>query len=99
MLPTQPLPRKAEDFLRGGKYFNHVPNLLPTKRYFLVGSIYVSGAATEYYINLSVVLKSLYQNALYILLDAFFVRQAIEPFSNLLFITIYIYDCIIISNA
>ena len=30
-----------------------VAYLLPTKRYYIVGLIYVFGAATEYYINLS----------------------------------------------
>ena len=27
MLPTQPLPREAEDFSRGAKYVNHMPLL------------------------------------------------------------------------
>ena len=27
VLPTQPLPRKAEHILKGGKHFNHVPQL------------------------------------------------------------------------
>ena len=52
-----------EDFPRGGKYLTMCPayiaNLLPTKRYYLVGSIYKLGAATEYYINLSLILNSL----------------------------------------
>ena len=64
VLPTQLLPREAEDFPRGDKYFNHVSlltaNLLPTKWYYLVGFIYVLGAAAECYINLSLVLNSLY---------------------------------------
>ena len=33
---------------------------LPTKRYYLVGFVYVLGTATEYHINLSLVLNSLY---------------------------------------
>ena len=45
VLPTQPLPREAEDLPKGGKYFNYVPlltaNLLLSKWYDLVGSIYV----------------------------------------------------------
>ena len=36
-------------------------NLLPTKKYYSVGSIYVLGMATEYYISLSLVLNSLHQ--------------------------------------
>ena len=38
----------------------HKPNLFPTKRYYLVGSIYVLGTAKEYYINLSLVSNPLY---------------------------------------
>ena len=39
----------------------HRANLLPTKRYYRVGSIYVRRATTDYYINhLSLVLNSLY---------------------------------------
>ena len=45
VLPTQPLPREAEDLPKGGKYFNYVPlltaNLLLSKWYDLEGSIYV----------------------------------------------------------
>ena len=59
VLPTQLLPREVEDLPWGGKYFDHVPcyiaNLLPNKRYYFLGSIYVLGAASEYYINLSLV--------------------------------------------
>ena len=56
MLPTQPLPKEAEDFRSGAKYFNNVLLLnvpLPTKNYYLVDSIYVLGTAAECYINLS----------------------------------------------
>ena len=39
----------------------HIANVLPTKAYFLVGSIYVLGAATKYYINhILLILNSLY---------------------------------------
>ena len=46
VLHTQPLPREAEDFPRADKYFKHVPpltipNLLLTKRVYVVGSIYM----------------------------------------------------------
>ena len=45
VLPTQPLPREAEDFPRGDKYFKHVPPLIPdlllTKSVYAVGSIYM----------------------------------------------------------
>ena len=44
VLPTQPIPRKAEDFLLGDKYFNHVP-LLTYPIYFppkvLLGEFYL----------------------------------------------------------
>ena len=51
-----PLPREAEDWCAS----THMADLRPTKRYYLVGSIYVLGTAIEYYINLSLVLNSLY---------------------------------------
>ena len=45
VLPTQPLPRKAEDFPRGDRYFKHVPpftHLLyfSPKELYMVGFIY-----------------------------------------------------------
>ena len=55
-----------QDFPRGGEYFNHVPLLtqliyFQPKRYDLVGSIHVLGAATVYCTKrLSLVLNSLY---------------------------------------
>ena len=43
VLPTQPLPREVEDFLRGDRHFKcasaHIPNLPLTKRGILLGSI------------------------------------------------------------
>ena len=71
VLPTQPLPREEEDFSGGGKYSKgvpmpkgcasaHIANLLLTERYYSVGSIYVLWTSTQYYINLSLVLNSLY---------------------------------------
>ena len=66
VLPSQPLPKEAEDFPRGGKYF-HVPLLteliqFPSKGITWQVSIYVLGAATDYYNNhLSLVFNSLYQ--------------------------------------
>ena len=61
VLPTQPLPRESENFLKGDKYFNGVPNLLPIERYYyLVGYIYVLGTAAKYYLNLLLVLNSPY---------------------------------------
>ena len=64
MLVTQPLPREAEDFPKGKQVFQpcasaHVANLLLTKRYYIVDSIDVLAAATEYCINLSLVLNPL----------------------------------------
>ena len=38
----------------------HIPNLLPSKRDYSVGFIYVLGTAAEHYINLSLVLNPLY---------------------------------------
>ena len=32
VLPNQPLPREAEDFPRGGKYFNHVTLFIPFRK-------------------------------------------------------------------
>ena len=56
-LPPLPLPREVEDFLRSGKY---IADSLPTEMYHLVDFIYVLGTSTEYNINLSLVLNSLY---------------------------------------
>ena len=39
VLPIQPKPREGHDFS------THIRSLLPTKRYYLVGSIYVLGSA------------------------------------------------------
>ena len=46
VLPTQPIPKEAEDFPRGDKYFlacasAHIPNLLLIKRVYVIGSIYM----------------------------------------------------------
>ena len=58
VLPTQPLPREAEDFLGVASASAHIANLHPTKRCYLVGSVYVLRAATEYFINLSLLLNN-----------------------------------------
>ena len=62
MLPTQPLPRGAEDFPRNGKYFKHVPLLtyliyFSPKGLYIVGPIYVLWSSHRTLINLSLVLK------------------------------------------
>ena len=54
----------------GGSYHKYVPpsNILrlpATKNYLLVGSIYVLGSVTEYYISLSYALKTLLNISIY----------------------------------
>ena len=62
VLPTQPLPREAEDFPRGHKHFKHVP-LLTYLIYFspkgvnLVGPIYMPKPPHGTLISLSLVLN------------------------------------------
>ena len=52
VLPSRPLSREAEEFPRVTSVLNmcpaHIANLLPTKIYYLVGSICVLGASTLY---------------------------------------------------
>ena len=62
LLPTQPLPREAEDFPRGDKYFKHV--VLPTyliyfspKGLYMVGPIYMPKSPHGTSISLLLVLN------------------------------------------
>ena len=67
VLPTQPLPREAEDFLRGDKYFKHVP-LLTNLTYFspkgvyMAGPIYMPRSPCRTLICLSLVLNQRFKN-------------------------------------
>ena len=96
VLPNQPLPQGGRGFPKGWQVFlpcasAHIANLLATKKYCLVGSIYGLRGATGYYVShLLLVLNSLYQQCLYILLDALFICQAIELFSDLCLITVFV---------
>ena len=71
VLLTQHLPRNARDFLRGGKCRKHVPlstYLLATKRYYLVELkvvliSYVLGSVMEHYVNLLLMLSTLFNNS------------------------------------
>ena len=62
VLPTQPIPRRAEDFPRGDKHFKYVPLLtyliyFSPKGVYMVGPIYMPKSSHRTLIGLSLVLN------------------------------------------
>ena len=70
VLPTQRIPREAEDFPRGDKYFKHVPPLtyliyFSPKVVYMVGPIYVSKSPNRTLIVFLLVLNQHFQSPIY----------------------------------
>ena len=69
VLPTQHLPREAEDFPRGDKYFKHVPPLtyltyFSLKGVYLVGPIYMPKPPYGTLFSLSPVLNQHFKSSI-----------------------------------
>ena len=67
VLPTQPLPKEAEDFPKGDKHFKHVPLLtyliyFSPKGVYMVGPIYMPKFPHGTLISLSLVLNQRFKS-------------------------------------